>query len=63
MFKSFIENGKRTSLYYHKTGGGAEYLTDKFVVCPNGTKEGVFTDANLVIRVDGKELEIIKNDV
>jgi hypothetical protein len=40
-------------LYYHKTDGGAEYLTDCFVVCPNGTKEGVFTNAKYIVRIDG----------
>ena len=41
-------------LYHHKTDGGAEYLTDKFVVCPNGTKEGTFWGATFVIRIDGE---------
>lgn len=40
-------------LYYHKTDGGAEYLTDKYVVCPNGEKEGIFEGANYVVRIDG----------
>jgi len=40
-------------LYYHKTDGGAEYLMDKYTVCPNGSKEGVFEGANIVIRIDG----------
>jgi hypothetical protein len=40
-------------LYYHKTDGGAEYLTDKFVVCPNGHKEGIFNGAKYVVRIDG----------
>jgi hypothetical protein len=62
MFTKFIENGKTTDLYYHQTDGGAEYLTDTFILCDNGHKEGVFEGANLVIRVDGGELEIIRND-
>ena len=41
-------------LYYHKTDGGAEYLTDKFIVCPNGEKEGIFKGANYVVRLDGE---------
>ena len=41
-------------LYYHKTDGGAEYLTDKFVICPNGDKEGVFADATIIVRLDGQ---------
>lgn len=40
-------------LYYHKTDGGAEYLTDKFVECPDGSKEGVFEDATYIVRIDG----------
>jgi len=27
-------------MYYHKTSGGAEYLLDTFIECPNGHKEG-----------------------
>lgn len=48
-------------LYHHKTDGGAEYLTDKFIICNNGHKEGVFKDANFIIRIDGditKDAEI-----
>ena len=40
-------------LYYHKTDGGAEYLTDKFIVCPNGDKEGVFEGSKYIVRIDG----------
>jgi hypothetical protein len=40
-------------LYYHKTDGGAEYLTDTYIVCPNGHKEGVSGNANIVVRIDG----------
>ena len=40
-------------LYYHKTDGGAEYLTDVFVECPNGHKEGIFTGAKFIVRIDG----------
>lgn len=40
-------------LYHHKTDGGAEYLTDKYIVCPNGEKEGVFEGANFIVRIDG----------
>ena len=41
-------------LYYHKTDGGAEYLTDKFLVCPNGFKEGIFEGATVIVRLDGE---------
>lgn len=43
-------------LYYHKTDGGAEYLTDKFIKWKhNGKsgKEGIFKDANYIVRIDG----------
>jgi len=46
-------------LYHHKTDGGAEYLTDTFIVCPNGHKEGCFRqdgdgkEAKYIIRIDG----------
>jgi len=40
-------------LYYHKTDGGAEYLTDKYVLCSNGHKEGVFEGAKYIVRIDG----------
>lgn len=53
-------------LYYHKTSGGAEYLTDTFVEWDNfGTigKEGTITDkTKYVVRIDGditKDAELI----
>ena len=60
MFTKFIANGKETDIYYHKTDGGAEYLTDRYIECQNGHKEGVFEGATLVIRVDGGELEMVR---
>lgn len=59
MFNCIIKNGKRTELYYHKTDRGAEYLTDKYTLCSDGTKEGIFKGATLIIRIDGNELEFI----
>ena len=41
-------------LYHHKTSGGAEYLSNKFVTCPNGEKEGIFEEAEYVVRLDGQ---------
>lgn len=41
------------NLYYHKTDGGAEYLTDKFILCLDGSKEGIFKGAKYIIRIDG----------
>ena len=49
-------------LYYHKTDGGAEYLTDKFIECEDGSKEGVFKDAKYIVRIDGdvtKDAELL----
>lgn len=41
-------------LYYHKTDGGAEYLFDTFIECPNGHKEGTITDrTRYIVRIDG----------
>ena len=40
-------------LYYHKTDGGAEYLTDTFIECPDGHKEGTFEGAEYIVRIDG----------
>lgn len=52
-------------LYYHKTDGGAEYLTDTYIKWSyNGKsgKEGTLTDkTKYVIRIDGditKDAEI-----
>ena len=52
-------------LYHHKTSGGAEYLTDTFITCPNGEKEGIVKDANFVVRIDGditKDAELMIRD-
>ena len=57
MFNRVIANGKSVNLYRHQTDGGAEYLTDKYTICPNGGREGVFEGATVVIRTDGNELE------
>ena len=63
MFNKFIKNGIIIDLYYHKTDGGAEYLSDNFIDF-NGHKEGcVNSDTKLLIRIDGNELEIIKEEI
>lgn len=52
-------------LYYHKTDGGAEYLTDKFIPCPDGHKEGIFEGAKYIVRIDGditKDAELTVRD-
>ena len=47
-------NGDEIKLYHHKTDGGAEYLSDTYIVCPSGHKEGVVNgDTKVVIRLDG----------
>ena len=54
--------GAEMKLYYHKTDGGAEYLTDMFILCPNGHKEGAFEGAKYIVRIDGditKDAELI----
>ena len=41
-------------LYYHKTDGGAEYLSDTYINCPDGSREGNVNDkTKYVVRVDG----------
>lgn len=41
-------------LYYHKTDGGAEYLMDTFIQCPNSHKEGTINKATkYIVRIDG----------
>jgi len=52
----------KVQLYYHKTSGGAEYLTDKFIECADGHREGIFEGANYIMRIDGditKDAEMI----
>ena len=53
---------KTIKLYYHKTDGGAEYLTDTFIKFGEH-KEASFTDkTKYVIRIDGnitKDAELI----
>jgi hypothetical protein len=42
-------------LYHHKTDGGAEYLFDTYVKCPNGEREGAIKDhTRVVVRLDGQ---------
>lgn len=47
-------------LYYHKTDGGAEYLTDQCIENPDGSLEGVFKDAKIIVRIDGNIREDAK---
>ena len=52
-------------LHYHKTAGGAEYLTNRWMRNPNGSKEGVFKNATIIVRIDGditKDAEITLSD-
>ena len=58
------EGVKTMKLYYHKTDGGAEYLTDKYINCNNGHKEGIFEGAKYIVRIDGditKDAELFIN--
>ena len=48
-----LREGIKIGLYYHKTDGGAEYLTDKYILTPNGHKEGIFKGAKYIVRIDG----------
>lgn len=56
-------------LYYHKTDGGAEYLSDTFISWKNDGKsgrEGTVTDkTRTLIRIDGditKDVEVITDN-
>ena len=54
-------------LYYHKTDGGAEYLTNTYIKCENGHKEGCFhsTRTKYIVRIDGdikKDAELTIRD-
>ena len=42
-----------TRLYYHETDGGAKYLTNRYILCPDGSREGVFEGASIIVRIDG----------
>lgn len=56
---------KFMKLYYHKTDRGAEYLMDKYIVCPNGDKEGTFEGSTYIVRIDGditKDAELAISD-
>jgi hypothetical protein len=50
-------------LYYHKTSGGAEYLFDTYIRCPDGAREGTINGkTKYVVRIDGdirKDAELI----
>ena len=48
-----LREGIKIGLYYHKTDGGTEYLTDKYILTPNGHKEGIFNGAKYIVRIDG----------
>ena len=58
--KTKLEKLFNCELYYHKTDGCAEYLTNKYILCSNGEKEGIFENADLIIRIDGGEIEVYK---
>jgi len=56
-------------LYYHKTGGGAEYLTDTYISWKHDGKSGregtVNDDTKILIRIDGditKDVEVITDN-
>jgi hypothetical protein len=51
--KSMMSKFVHQKLYYHETSGRAEYLTDKCITNPDGSKEGTFENAKIVVRIDG----------
>jgi hypothetical protein len=41
-------------MYYHKTDGGAEYLTNTYIKCDNNHREGVLNEkTKYIVRLDG----------
>ena len=52
--KNSVKQAGKVRLYHHKTDGGAEYLTDKYVLCDGGHKEGIFEGATVIVRLDGE---------
>lgn len=56
-------------LYHHKTDGGAEYLTDKYItytdrITGKKGKEGIFRGSKYIVRIDGditKDAELAIN--
>ena len=48
-----MNKNNKLKLYHHKTDGGAEYLTDVYIACENGHKEGIFKNAKYIVRIDG----------
>lgn len=56
-------------LYYHKTDGGAEYLTDTYITWKHDGKSGregtINEDTKLCIRIDGditKDVEVVTDN-
>jgi hypothetical protein len=49
-------------LYGHTTDGGAQYLCDQFVECPNGEREGVFQGSNIIVRLDGEPEVMLRGE-
>lgn len=48
-------------LYYHRTGGGAEYYSTTYTDTPNGEKEG--TVEGVILRTDGGEIEVFADKI
>ena len=59
--EKIMEPKQEITLYFHRTDGGAEYYTDKFIVCANGDKEGIFEGASIILRIDG-DPEVVRFD-
>lgn len=51
-------------LYFHRTDGGAEYLTDTFIEWQHNGKSGregvINTDTKYIVRLDGQPTLTIK---
>lgn len=51
-----ITKNFQNGAFYHRTSGGAEYLSTEFIECADGHREGLI--AGTFARIDGGELEL-----
>lgn len=50
-----ITKNFQNGAFYHRTDGGAEYLSTEFIECANGHREGI---SPFFARIDGGEFEL-----
>lgn len=52
-----ITKNFQNGAFYHRTDGGAEYLSTEFIECANGHREGI-SGEGWFARLDGCEFEL-----